>query len=430
MIGVSIRNIIIGKDNFIPSRNDYKHVLLSGILILIAIPAIVPFAIIDFAFGYQDTLRIYLASIECLLLALLLHRLGYHIVAKNLLLVTLNFTIYLFASSDPVGTSTRALFTIVILAAFAIFTHDEKKWTVIQVIIVILMYLTSYFQKLPLLNYRPYSDNIILINDLTTIAISLIGGSVILIVLKNLNYYHAQQLENINEQLLKANSELDRFVYSTSHDLRAPLTSIMGLIHLTSLTQDPKEINYYLNLMRNRITTLDKFIHDITCYSRNNRQDVVPEKIQLAEFIADIWQDLKHADDAKDITLNIDIDNQDIIVADPNRLRMVFSNLLSNAIRYHDVRKEQKTISVELISNENAYYLKVKDNGLGIASEHQAKIFDMFYRAHERSNGSGLGLYIVKGAVHKMSGHIHLESMLGVGSCFTIRIPKTDFASA
>jgi signal transduction histidine kinase len=429
MIRRSIRNIIVGKDNYITCPDDYKHVLLSGILILTSIPAIIPFAIIDFSFGYEDTLRIYLIAIECMLFCLLLHRNGYHVHAKNLVLISLNFTVYAFAASDPVGTGTRGFFAPIILVGFIIFSRKELKWIGIQVLITLYFYTLSYLQKLPILSYRPYTDNVILLNDMTSVVVVVTGCTIILMVFKYLNYAHEGMLEQRNDQLLQANLELDRFVYSTSHDLRAPLTSLMGLIHLTTLTKDASEIRHYLSLMKDRISTLDKFIHDITSYSRNKRQEILFEKIYLADFINDIWQDLKHADEAQKITLQLDFEPFNFIIADRHRLRIILSNLLSNAIRYHDSRKEHKYISIQYITNGSACYLKVQDNGLGIAKDHQAKIFDMFFRAHERSDGSGLGLYIVKEAVQKMSGHIHLESTPGVGSCFTIRIPKHDLAA-
>jgi signal transduction histidine kinase len=429
MIRRSIRNVIIGKDNYIQSQTDFKHVIISGVLILIAIPAVTPFAIIDFTYGYHETLCIYLACIEFLLFALLLHRSNHHLLAKNLVLITLNITVYLFATSDPVGTGTRTFFALFALAPFALFSDREKLWTVIHVCATFLFYTVSYLQDHTILSYRPYSETEILINDLTSVAVSIIGCSIFLLVLKSMNEYHAHLLKQQTENLLQENLELDRFVYSTSHDLRAPLTSMKGLIHLTTLTNDQKEIENYLSLMQTRVNKLDKFINDITSYSRNSRQLITFEEINIASLTDDIWQDLQHADDAKSITLRVDVDPDDHIVADRQRLGIILSNLFSNAIRYHDKRKKERFISLQHISSGDASYIKVEDNGQGIAKEHQAKIFDMFFRADERSNGSGLGLYIVKEAVQKMSGHIHLESTPGVGSCFTIRIPKTDTTS-
>jgi signal transduction histidine kinase len=102
---------------------------------------------------------------------------------------------------------------------------------------------------------------------------------------------------------------------------------------------------------------------------------------------------------------------------------VIMSNLISNAIRYHDNRKDTQYIRLHAEIKDKAFYLTIEDNGQGIAVEYHNRIFDMFYRANEHSKGSGLGLYIVKEALIKLSGTIHLESAPGVGSTFIVMVP-------
>jgi signal transduction histidine kinase len=238
-----------------------------------------------------------------------------------------------------------------------------------------------------------------------------------------LNHYNSVQLVHSNKLLVKTNAELDRFVYSTSHDLRAPLVSILGLIDIANRNVDKDDIRQYLGMMKGRIISLDKFIRDITDYSRNNRIEVIKEKIGLADLAYEVWETLRHSPDAEEINFQIEIPNDAEIESDKNRLRIVLTNLIANSIRYHDHRKETKYIRLRYQINGRAFYIKVEDNGQGIHPDYQEKVFDMFYRASEKSNGTGLGLYIVKETMDKLAGSIHLDSAPGVGTTFVVKIP-------
>ncbi len=198
----------------------------------------------------------------------------------------------------------------------------------------------------------------------------------------------------------------------------------MGLINIADQNTDPQEVKRYLGMMRERVYSLDKFIKDITDYSRNNRLEIARDKVKLTDLANEVWDSLKFAPDAENINFQVDISDDIVVESDKNRLKVIISNLVSNAIRYHDRRKDAQFIRLRAQVNGRVFYLKVEDNGQGIAPEYHTKIFDMFYRANEQSKGSGLGLYIVKEALIKLSGSIHLESSLGIGSTFTVKLPK------
>jgi signal transduction histidine kinase len=275
-----------------------------------------------------------------------------------------------------------------------------------------------------LLPERNYSEDMLLFNVVVNFTVALPASLMAVYLLITLNHESALQVVQKNKLLIKTNTELDRFVYSTSHDLRAPLTSVLGLINIADRTSDPAELKKYLGMMRERVHSLDKFIRDITDYSRNNRMSIIRENIQLAPLASEIWESLKHAPDATDINFQLDIPVTTEVMGDKSRLTMVLSNLISNAIRYHDDSKETKYIRLGYEMNGKAYYLKVEDNGQGIMPEYQNKIFDMFFRASEKSKGSGLGLYIVRETLQKLAGSVELKSSPGIGSTFTVRLPK------
>jgi signal transduction histidine kinase len=234
----------------------------------------------------------------------------------------------------------------------------------------------------------------------------------------------AEDLSLKNIQLAKTNEELDRFVYSASHDMRAPLSSLMGLINISEKTADVTEIKTYLHLMKGRIHTMDGFIREITDYARNSRLGLMLEKVNLQDIIKKVADDLSYIDADRKVWVEILPGCNRMVQTDVNRLSVVINNLLSNAYRYHRCNQASPFIEFNATETDEAIILTVRDNGQGIPAEHVPKIFDMFYRASDISEGSGLGLYIVKETLDKLGGTISVQSVLGEGSVFTITLPR------
>jgi PAS domain S-box-containing protein len=236
---------------------------------------------------------------------------------------------------------------------------------------------------------------------------------------------HAEeQIVHQNELLAKANEELDRFVYSASHDLRAPLSSLLGLITIAERTESNDEIMKCLTMMRDRINTMDGFIREITDYSRNSRLEISLEAVPIHAFVKGIIENLKYIEGADKIEIKNEIPIDLLVTTDMARLRVVISNLLANAFRYHDLTKSNPFIKIKTTNTQGMFRLSIQDNGQGISADHQTKIFNMFYRASEISDGSGLGLYIVRETLEKLSGAIEVQSDLGKGSTFTVTLPN------
>lgn len=233
-----------------------------------------------------------------------------------------------------------------------------------------------------------------------------------------------QQVIEQNILLAKTNAELDRFVYSTSHDLRAPLSSVLGLISIAEKTQDPEEVRQCLTMMKERIHHLEEFIHEIIDYSRNSRVEVKRIDTNLYELVNDVVENLRHAEGSENIFVKYDIPKDLDLKTDAGRLKVVLNNLIGNSIKYSDAEKVNQFISVKTSQAQDQVSIFIEDNGLGISQEHHSKIFDMFYRASEKSQGSGLGLYIVRETVQKLGGIISFESTLGRGTKFEIVIPS------
>ncbi|MBX2963096.1 MAG: PAS domain-containing protein [Cyclobacteriaceae bacterium] len=236
-------------------------------------------------------------------------------------------------------------------------------------------------------------------------------------------------LEEQNEELIKINSELDRFVYSASHDLRAPISSLLGLIEVARMEKNPQNIERLLDLKKKSLLRLDQFIKDIVDHSRNMRLQVECESVYFENLIQNSFEQLQFMDNMDRIWRVVDVKQTGKFICAPSRLNIIFNNLLSNAIKYADLNKEQPMLEVRVVADDYKAEIKIIDNGEGIPEESLPKIFDMFYRASTIGTGSGLGLYIVKEAVNKINGKIKVTSKPGKGTQFTIELTTMNTGS-
>ncbi len=236
-------------------------------------------------------------------------------------------------------------------------------------------------------------------------------------------------LRRQNEELVKINQELDSFVYSVSHNLRAPLMSVLGLLRLAYIEveragQDTTVLLSYFSMMEHSIHKLDDTLKEILDYSRNARSEIRTDKVDLAKVLEDGFERLRYHDGSEQIQKMIEVSEEAPLYSDPNRVSVVLNNLISNAIKYRDVRKENQFIKVDAKVTSRYASIRFSDNGIGISPDLVKRIFDMFFRATEKSEGAGLGLYIVKETIEKLGGRISTESVLGTGTTFNIEIPN------
>ncbi len=225
-----------------------------------------------------------------------------------------------------------------------------------------------------------------------------------------------------NRQLRKANIELDNFVYKVSHDLRAPIASVLGLVNLAKKENRVDILKEYFDMIGKSADQQDVFIKDILDLSRNSRLVVDKNKIHWKKLIDNTFDNLKYSSKNREIKKIVNIKGRSPFYSDPRRIKVIFNNLISNAIRYANGRDPKVEINVN-INKQNAD-ITIADNGIGIEKEHQNKIFNMFYRASDTNVGSGLGLYIVKESIDRLNGEISLESEFGKGTSFFIKLPN------
>ena len=233
----------------------------------------------------------------------------------------------------------------------------------------------------------------------------------------------AEELSDINDELLERNFELDQLVYKTSHDLRSPLRSVLGLTNLMKV-ENPDIQKEYFDRIDDRILKMDEFIKSMLNYSRANRLKLKNEPIIFPDLIAAVVKDLKYLDGFSDFKINESYSgNLAKVSVDKLRLGIVFSNLISNAFKYQNTKSEESYLNINVSYKYRLLKITFEDNGIGIAKKYIDSVFDMFFRATEKSEGSGLGMYIVKQAVDKLKGTIIIESKLKVGTKIEIRIP-------
>jgi two-component system, OmpR family, phosphate regulon sensor histidine kinase PhoR len=219
------------------------------------------------------------------------------------------------------------------------------------------------------------------------------------------------------KELEKLNAAHEMFIYSVSHDLKAPLANIEGLIQsLTTTDYGQSKISAMLDksvtIMKNIINELS----EITKIEGNYKEKI--QKVNFHPILREVELILKDKiyESNAQITLNIDQPN---IYFSRKNLRSILYNLLSNAIKYKSPhRTPQIVISTEL-ENENIV-LSVKDNGLGIEDDKKEFVFSQFKRIETKTEGTGIGLYLVKRIVDNAGGKIIVNSTFGVGSEFKI----------
>lgn len=231
-------------------------------------------------------------------------------------------------------------------------------------------------------------------------------------------------LEDEQAELRKTNRELDDFIYSTSHDLRAPVASVLGLITVArGELKDHNALNYF-RLVEDRVRKLDRVITDILNISRIKKTELKYEIVDFNALFADSIADVKVIAEGKKIDIRYMESTSNRFVGDYSLTKMVLGNLLSNAVKYSSPHKPDPYIRVDFEKTMGKVSFAVADNGEGIDKEHHDKIFDMFYRASESSQGTGLGLYIVKETLARIGGSVELDSNKGTGTTFRVTLEQ------
>lgn len=413
-----VQKFILG-DQVIGSEMQKRKTLLGMYLVLMYLGVDFFFFIVSLINPQGEPFSLF-GGVVVSLICLFLIRWKHIDLAMVLHLLRANFLAFFFSriDIDPYQTGTYLYFIPSSLGALAVFGYKERWKGILFSLLSLVLFLVA---MLRMEDFSP--DNAHFYFIVSYIIIFLIAILIILFF-DRLVIRSEEKLMERNLELVKANEELDKFVYSASHDLRAPLSSVLGLVDISRRSGNPEEIGKYLELIKLRVHDLDAFIQEIIDYSRNARTAISRELIEMGPMLKEVMAGLSFTENANRIQLKLLFDPSMILNQDRYRLRIIFNNLLSNTIKYQDKQKDSSFVNVGITKTGDVDVITVEDNGIGIKSEYLGKIFDMFYRASESSKGSGLGLYILRETVTRLGGTVKVESELGKGTVFRIELPR------
>ncbi|MFZ6010526.1 MAG: sensor histidine kinase [Bacteroidota bacterium] len=357
---------------------------------------------------------------------------GRHKLAKIMLLSFLNIFFFIYATLAPQGLGIYLFFFPWVGLAAVVFEIHENSYRLFFIILSVALLVVLFLTKFKAFGTIEFQA----INIERSFIINMVSSIVVLVFfivqMSNMNEYSEKKLSELadevktkNTYLQKANRELDRFFYSTAHDLKVPLMDIKGVINTAMAEPIEKKVMEYFVLLKARTQKLDDFLQDVIDYARNVQTGLKTEPTDLERLVSDVIDNFKFIKGADKIRFQKEIALSNLVQIDRVRLMIVLNNILSNAIKYHRLEQRDPWVTIAAHYAFQKLYVSVSDNGQGIDADLVPKIFNMFFRGTNQSKGSGLGLYIVKETVEKMGGSIQVESTLGTGTSFVVSIPAS-----
>ena len=417
------------KADLVQQREQFRVKLLEQFILVGLVSASFQL-VVDF---YDDTalsINTELAFTLILGVLFLVNRKGYYRVARLSTIIAVNLALFFAYKLEPNGGIQYYYFPMVLLA---VVLYDTEEWskTLLFGLMPILLFILNTNEHFET-NLDLQDKN--LVSTVINFSASALITSIAIIYLIKSNFASQHSLIqanddvssvskelNINNEILaKTNDELDKFMYSSSHDLRAPLASILGLVNLAKL-EPPEKHSDYIEMIRDRVIGLDYFIKDIIDFSKNSNTDIRYELIDVKELIDLCVEHNKYLPGAEKVELSVSIDILRI-KSDHYRLSSILTTLIANSVKYHNLNQEKPMLWIE-VNGSNPVEFIVRDNGNGISKKVRPYIFDMFYRGNEKSNGSGLGLYIAREMLNSLRGTFEVTSEEAKGSTFKFYLP-------
>ena len=414
-----------------------QNIVLSKLTILVMVVSVIH--IIDDSFKIQGGIEniIWLSLIEFLVLIVclityILNERGKDDFARHFFLFSINILLFFLNTVAPKESGSYFFFFPLMTATFIFYGYSDemKRYFYLGLTATIFIILTVFdFNIFGIMvemdtEYDFFTN---LISSLILMSMT-IGFLITLNKRTESNLLNSQiilrgLMEDLNQKnvnLEKVNAELDRFVYSVSHDLRAPLMSILGLINLSALEKSAEQHQTYLTMMKEMVYKLDNFIHEVIDYTRNIKAEVEHKEIDIELLVQEIIEDLKFMEGWGRFDFQVKVNLEDLFITDLPRMSTILKNLITNSIKYYKLDEPKPFIRIDVESKNGEKKIIVTDNGQGIQDKYHDQVFDMFFRGTERSTGSGLGLYIVAEIVEKLEGKIELDSIPDKGTTFII----------
>lgn len=355
---------------------------------------------------------------------------GNHLRAKVLLLSFLNIFFFFYSLITPREIGIYVFYFPWVAAAALIFNSEERFWQVFFISLSVVLLLVIFISDISFISSlkfayietaRPFVINVVM---------SLLVTAIFIYFMIQLNEASEARLRKLtneikqkNTELLRTNEQLDRFVYSASHDIKIPIIAIKGLTHIGIIDSPDPKTQLYFSKIEAQTDKLSRFLLEMLEYTRNSRTSLRLEQVKLDVLVDEVIENLSVIENASRIEYKKFIRIEENVMIDRVRFMVILNNLISNAIKYHNYAIPNPWVKIMISKVVDKIQVMIADNGHGINDEHKDKVFEMFFRGSNSAMGSGLGLFIVKETVEKMNGKIMLSSTEGEGACFRIDLP-------
>lgn len=236
--------------------------------------------------------------------------------------------------------------------------------------------------------------------------------------------HDAEVQRSKTEIIEKKNAELDSFFYRVSHDLKGPISSLLGLHNLVKIDIKDENARQYFEMYQSQIMRINNIVMDLINLTRMNHTVANLVKIDFELLLEDCIGAYHYLPNYNSIRFIKEVDKNIEFYSEWAIINTILQNLIENAIKY-SCPENNSFVRIAIAQKDNHLKIEVEDNGVGIAPDFQTKIFDMFFRANDRVDGTGLGLYILKRAVERLHGEVRFTSEVYKGSKFQVSLPNT-----
>lgn len=219
--------------------------------------------------------------------------------------------------------------------------------------------------------------------------------------------------------------DLETLIYKTSHDVRSPIATMLGLINVAMLDHrhDPA-ISKYFEMIRQQAERLDHIVKKLIETENIRQMTASPDSIDLEAEVDELLDSFAAQKDFDRISIEKDIHLKRGFRSDKRLVRIILHHLILNALTYHDFTRQPAFVRITILETESGVRVRIEDNGLGIADSLKDDLFKMFVKGGHTGDGTGLGLYAVKQSVRKLKGQISIDTTPGGGTTFTVDLPS------
>ncbi|MEQ9441165.1 MAG: PAS domain-containing sensor histidine kinase [Cyclobacteriaceae bacterium] len=233
-----------------------------------------------------------------------------------------------------------------------------------------------------------------------------------------------RQYIKATDALRQKNEDLKTLIYRASHDLKGPLASVKGLFNL--LKSEPEDIatlKSYLTLIEKSVNKLEDTLSGLLEVGLSSKKDLKFSLINIRAFLEEVISQFDNYPGRKEVLVHITANSDLTLHTEEKIFQSIFQNLVENSIKYRKPHQNDAVTKISVRRYKQGLKFKVKDNGLGMDRNSQKRAFDMFYRGHEHSEGSGLGLFIVKNNAEKLGGEIGIKTTPNLGTEIWVYLP-------